>query len=183
MLNLVHPKLCASKRWIGLFRIRLAKENFKFSCSHFTIFGPGNAESLHGHNYYVSAELTLSGIDSELGMAFDFNLVKPMLRAIADKLDERVLLPETSKLLKIEEAGSQVNVVFGTKSYSFPSADVSILPVVNITSEELARYFAENFVNQVKSSGEASLKKIRSVSIGVEETRGQIVFYDVDLKA
>jgi len=164
-----------------VFRIRLAKENFKFSCSHFTIFGPGKAESLHGHNYYVSAELTLTGLDTELGMAFDFNLVKPMLRQIADQLDERVLLPETSKLLNIKKSGQQIEVSFADKHYSLPASDVSILPVVNITSEELARYFAESFVAKVKASGDSSLKKIRSVSIGVEETRGQIVFYDLEL--
>ena len=37
------------------FSIRLAKEDFKFSVAHFTIFGPGHAEPLHGHNYNVAA--------------------------------------------------------------------------------------------------------------------------------
>lgn len=166
-----------------MFRIHLAKENFKFSCSHFTIFGPDRAESLHGHNYYVTVELSLSGLDPELGMAFDFNLVKPILRSIADELDERVLLPEKSKFLKLKLEGAQVSVRFGEKSYSFPSSDSAILPVVNITSEELARYFANEFVARIRKTQSPGLKLIRKLSVGVEETRGQIVFYDVDLKA
>lgn len=166
-----------------MFRIRLAKENFKFSCSHFTIFGPNRAENLHGHNYYVSAELALTGLESDIGMAFDFNLVKPILRAIADELDERVLLPEKSKYLKLKLEGSQVGVQFGEKSYSFPAADTTLLPVVNITSEELARHFANELANRIRKSHASGLKLVRTLSIGIEETRGQTVFYDLDLNA
>jgi 6-pyruvoyltetrahydropterin/6-carboxytetrahydropterin synthase len=164
-----------------VFRIRLAKENFKFSCSHFTIFGPNTAESLHGHNYYISAELALTGVKDDLGMAFDFNDVKPLLRSLADHLDEKVLLPAKSKYLKTSNEGKQVVVTFDQKTYSFPESDVLVLPLVNITSEELARHFAESFVAKIKSSNNVDLKKIRSVSIGIEETRGQTVFYDLDL--
>lgn len=164
-----------------MFRIRLAKENFKFSCSHFTIFGASRAENLHGHNYYVSAELALTGIESDLGMAFDFNLVKPILRAIADELDERVLIPEKSKFLKLKLEGTQVGVHFADKHYSFPAADTALLPVVNITSEELARYFANEFATRLRKSHAPGVKLIRSFSIGIEETRGQTVFYDLEL--
>lgn len=164
-----------------MFRIRLAKENFKFSCSHFTIFGPGRAENLHGHNYYVSVEIGLAGLDPELGMAFDFNLVKPILRAIADDLDERVLLPENSKYLKLKLEGSQVGVTFGEKSYSFPAVDTALLPVVNITSEELARYFANEFAARLRKSQAPGVQLIRTLSVGIEETRGQVVTYDLAL--
>src|ERR1700733_13558481 len=33
------------------YRMVLAKEDFKFSSAHFTLFADGSAELLHGHNY------------------------------------------------------------------------------------------------------------------------------------
>ena len=89
------------------FRIRLEKESIKFSCSHFTIFGPDKAEALHGHNYYVTAEFGLRELDETLGMAFDFNLLKPLLKQEADRLDEHILVPNRSPFLKIERTTEQ----------------------------------------------------------------------------
>ena len=47
------------------FRIVLAKEDFKFSAAHFTLFPGGRAELLHGHNYRVRVELAGSELDEE----------------------------------------------------------------------------------------------------------------------
>ena len=163
------------------FRIRLAKENFKFSCSHFTIFSQDAAEPLHGHNYYVSAEFGVAGLDPRLGMAFDFNLLKPIVREFADRLDERVLIPRHSPFLKIENKTESVSVSFGKKNYEFPEQDVLLLDVVNITAEELAQSFAKEVAAAIKKSVRPELQKVTSVSIGIEETRGQTVFFDMDL--
>lgn len=161
------------------FRIRLEKENFKFSCSHFTIFGPNRAEALHGHNYYVSAEFKVRELDPALGLAFDFNLLKPILRGLADRMDELVLIPTRSPYLKVE-TGDQIKVVCGDKTYVFPKDDVRLLDIVNITSEELARHFANELLQILKTTPHAELKRILSMSIGIQETRGQTVFYDVE---
>ncbi len=163
------------------FRIRLAKENFKFSCSHFTIFSQDAAEALHGHNYYVSAEFGVTELDPRLGMAFDFNLLKPLVRELADRLDEKVLIPSNSPFLKIESKAESVRVSFGKKNYEFPASDVLLLDVVNITAEELARTFASEVASAIKKNARAELKKVTSVSIGIEETRGQTVFFDIGL--
>lgn len=163
------------------YRISLAKENFKFSCSHFTIFGSTEAERLHGHNYYVLVDLELTSLDQELGMAFDFNLVKPVIRRVADSLDELVLLPSRSNHLKIEAKADRVRATFATgKMYDLPAEDVKILPVVNVTSEELARFFAEELTEELKKVKEAA--RIRSISIGIEETRGQTVYFEQPFK-
>ena len=37
--------------------LRLSKQAMKFSAGHFTLFGPGKRERLHGHDYRVSATL------------------------------------------------------------------------------------------------------------------------------
>ncbi len=170
------------------FVIRLEKENFKFSCSHFTIMGPGQAERLHGHNYYVSLEIQLVDLDSSLGMAFDFNLVKPLVREITDSYDELVLLPDRSPYLKIEQTQSEygecVRATFDGKDkqkrYEFPSEDVKLLPVVNVTSEELAREIGKRLAEKMRSL-EGIAKRVRQISVGVQETRGQSVSYQLSL--
>lgn len=154
------------------FSIRLAKENHKFSGSHFTIFGPDKAERMHGHNYYVSTHLKVQTLDAELGLAFDFNLVKPIIRKICDELDERILIPEKSKHLRVQQSKGQVEVHFKSKFYSLPAEDTVLLPVHNITTEELARYLTERLWSFLPKDLE-----IAQISLTIEETRGQSVSY------
>ncbi len=162
------------------FRVRLEKENFKFSCSHFTLFGPSEAERLHGHNYYVSVEIGLKALDPVLGMAFDFNDVKPLVRKLTEAWDERVLLPGRSPYLKIEAKDDSFVVSFGKKKYEFPQEDALVLPTVNVTSEELARLLAENLAAALKTN-EGLEPRLDSLTVGVEETRGQSVYCEIEL--
>jgi 6-pyruvoyltetrahydropterin/6-carboxytetrahydropterin synthase len=161
------------------YRIHLEKENFKFSCSHFTIFGPGNAERLHGHNYYVSVELRLAKLNEALGLAFDFNEIKPLIRQTTAELDEYVLLPQNSRYLQIEESSHSIRAIFANKRYELPREDVRLLPLSNISSEELAKFIASELVRQMKS--QSSCAEVSSITVGVQETRGQSVFYEVSL--
>ena len=155
------------------FVIHLGKESFKFSCTHFTIFGPTVGERLHGHNYQVRCSIEVNKLDPKLGMAFDFNFVKPVIKALCDELDERILVPMDSPFLQITDLETQqVKVVFGKKEYIFPFEDVCRLPLVNITSEELAKYFCKELKGKI--SGKLSLG---NVSVTVEETLGQSVTY------
>ncbi|RYF47049.1 MAG: hypothetical protein EOO38_12935 [Cytophagaceae bacterium] len=108
------------------YRIVLEKENFKFSCSHFTIFSDESCERLHGHNYYVSAEFSLSAVTPDLGLAFDFNEVKPLVREVTQALDEYVLLPAHSPYLKVEQKDNSVRATFAKKHYEFPKEDVEV---------------------------------------------------------
>lgn len=155
-----------------MFAIHLAKEPFKFSCSHFTILSRDHAERLHGHNYQLRADIEIGSLDSELGMAFDFNAVKPKIRMICDELDERILLPNKSPFLKIQDDSGQLKVTFGKKSYSFPAEDCLCLPVSNVTSEELARYVCDRLFTLMNEN-----KHWTSIRVEVEETRGQSVSY------
>jgi len=155
-----------------MYTIHLAKQLFKFSCSHFTIFGPDSAERLHGHNYQVRVSIRVNEIDDKLGMAFDFNNVKPMIRAFCEELDERILLPVNSPYLKIKRDGTQFDVRFAKKQYVLPTEDVASLPLVNISAEELARLACERISAQMKD-----LPSWTSVQVNIEETRGQSVSY------
>lgn len=155
-----------------MYSVHLAKELFKFSCSHFTIFGPEEAERLHGHNYQVKVTIDVRETDAKLGFAFDFNLVKPMIRRICDEMDERILIQANSPYLRIKKSGSQIEVGFAKKNYSFPVEDTLSLPVVNISTEELARYIGEKLRAEM-----GHLPHWTDLEVNVEETRGQSVSY------
>ncbi len=157
------------------FELNLAKENFKFSGTHFTVLGPGISERLHGHNYYVQVKVRLDNLDPVLGMAFDFNELKPVVRGLCEELDEHVLLPQKSPHLKIRKTGRQIEIDFADKHYSFPQEDVRELPLVNITSEELARHLA------LRISEKTSGMNFNELTVQVEETRGQGAAFTLSL--
>lgn len=155
-----------------MFTIHLAKEPFKFSCSHFTILSADKAERLHGHNYQLRVDLAVDTIDPKLGFAFDFNAIKPIIRTFCDELDERILIPTKSPFLKLIEAGDTLDVRFGAKQYCFPLADTLRLPLTNITTEELARFAWNRLAHDFKDQ-----PRWTSLVVHVEETRGQAVSF------
>ena len=123
----------------GTVRLSIEKQAMKFSAAHFTLFGPGSRERLHGHDYFVSAELHARVGDD--GLCFDYGLLKRRLMALCEEVDEYVLLPGESPLLSVERDGALVHAVFGEERIPFLASDVLVLPVANITLEELARWF------------------------------------------
>ena len=155
-----------------MYVVHLAKEPFKFSCSHFTILSAEKAERLHGHNYQVRVDISVDKVDEKLGFAFDFNAVKPIIRHFCDELDERILLPTRSPYLKLKTIGEQTEVDFLNKHYVFPTEDTLCLPLTNITSEELARYACGKLIEEMKS-----IPHWTALQVHVEETRGQSVSY------
>ena len=82
------------------FVLRLAKEDFKFSVAHFTVFSDTIAEELHGHNYRVRVEIGGAGTDSH-GLLMDLRGLKAEIRRLCGELDSRTLLPERSALVRV----------------------------------------------------------------------------------
>ena len=123
----------------GSVTLKLAKQAMKFSAGHFTLFGPGSRERLHGHDYFVSARLRARV--GEDGLCFDYGILKRHLMALCQELDEYVLLPGESPLLRIERKEDRVEALFGDERIPFLASDVRVLPLANITLEELARWF------------------------------------------
>lgn len=124
--------------------IRLDKENMKFSAGHFTIFGPGSRERLHGHNFKVAA--TLHARVLEHGLCFDYGIYKKKIVALCRELNEYVILPGASSLLELEDHGAQWIAVFGDERIPFLKSDVLVLPIANTTVEELASWFLQRLI-------------------------------------
>jgi 6-pyruvoyltetrahydropterin/6-carboxytetrahydropterin synthase len=158
----------------GRFAIRLAKEDFKFSSAHFTLFADAPAELLHGHNYRVEVELEGERLD-EAGLLLDIGAVKRRVRERCARLDERTLLPEKSPTVQIAEAGGQIELRFEGRSYALPASDVLRLPVSNVSMELLARMLWEEVAPVLRGS------RVQSMTLILHETAGQSCSYRAPL--
>jgi 6-pyruvoyltetrahydropterin/6-carboxytetrahydropterin synthase len=150
----------------GRFAVRLAKEDFKFSSAHFTLFAAAPAELLHGHNYRVELELEGEQLDPA-GLLLDIGAVKRRVRERCARLDERTLLPEKNPGVQIRESGGQVEVHFEGRSYALPAGDVLRLPVHNVSMELLAQMLWQEISPVLRGS------RVERMTLRLHETAGQ----------
>jgi 6-pyruvoyltetrahydropterin/6-carboxytetrahydropterin synthase len=151
-----------------LSTIELSKEDMKFSAGHFAIFSSENRENLHGHNYNVCAAFTT--IIQDEGFSFDYRFYKHKVRKICDSLNEITLIPGKSKYLKIEEMDDYTHIMFNHEKIIFLNRDVKILPVYNITVEELSNWL----LNQILlDTEELETNRIQEINIKVFSGPGQ----------
>lgn len=149
------------------FLVELAKEDFKFSAAHFTIFSPAEAEPLHGHNYRLTVSLRGEALD-ERDFLVEFSPVKRAIRRLCAELDESVLLPAHSPDLEIRRSGDgTVTVTFADRIYTLPEPEVRLLPIKNVTVEALARWCWRRLVDALDLTG------VESLEVAVGETPGQ----------
>ncbi len=122
-------------------RIEISKEYLHFGAAHFTIFDAHTRENLHGHNFQVALDATAEiGHD---GLTFDYNILKSALKALCDELDEQVLMPTQSPYLDFDTDEDYTYMVFGEERIPFLSRDLTLLPIRNVTVEELAQYLLD----------------------------------------
>jgi 6-pyruvoyltetrahydropterin/6-carboxytetrahydropterin synthase len=159
------------------YRLVLAKEDFKFSSAHFTLFSDSRAELLHGHNYRVALELAGSELD-RWGLLADIEGVKETVRGLCKRLDSRTLVPaESPGLIWTREEG-EVEVRFGSRRYRFPADDVLALPLANTSIELLAHLFWDELAGYLRG---ISGTRIEALAVSVEETAGQRCVYEAPL--
>lgn len=154
------------------YLIELSKERFKFSASHFTIFDSKEAEALHGHNYRLMVAIETKKLSTDTGIAFSFRQVKNCIEKLCSELDEKILLPKDSPYVQITEDKKQIEVRFHDRFYSFPITDCHLLPLINISSEELSRYCGEYLENHLDIV-------FLSLKTTIQETSGQQVSYQI----
>jgi 6-pyruvoyltetrahydropterin/6-carboxytetrahydropterin synthase len=151
-----------------LASLEIHKEEFSFSAGHFTIFSATQREQLHGHNYYVSVAFDLK--IKENGLSFDYRTYKKKILALCDQVDRHFLLPSNSPYLKLEEDGDYLIAHFNHKKIPFLKEDVIVLPLTNITIEELSHWFLEHL-----TADKAQLERdaIHGVTVKVFNGPGQ----------
>ncbi|NEV62882.1 6-pyruvoyl trahydropterin synthase family protein [Thiorhodococcus minor] len=150
-----------------LTRIEISKEYLNFSAGHFTIFSATERENLHGHNFHVRCAVTAA--IGPNGLAFDYVDLKRVLKALCDTFDERLLLPELSPFLRLERQEGQVVVLFAEQRMTFLERDVLLLPIRNVTIEELAPLLLARLRDRPELAGMG----FHAIELGVSSGAGQ----------
>ena len=118
--------------------IEISKEYLHFAAAHFTLFSATERENLHGHNFQVTLDADAPMQND--GLTFDYNILKKAVKQLCDDLDEQVLMPTRSPYLEIDEQDDYTYAVFNGERIPFLQRDLTLLPIRNITVEELAQY-------------------------------------------
>ena len=148
-------------------KIEIAKQALNFSAAHFTIFSATEREDLHGHNFQVECEMT-SPID-ENGLIFDYNLVKQMMKAICDELDEKTILPEKSPYLKLVREPDYLIAEYHEERIPFLYRDVVTLPIANVSVEELSHYYLDRLL----AHKDIIVRDISEMTVRISSSPGQ----------
>lgn len=155
-----------------LSTVELHKENMKFSAGHTTIFSATEREPLHGHHYTVYLGLT-TWVE-ENGMMFDYRYYKEKIRALCKHLNQTFLMPMYSPYLIQEEDDTYYYFTFNHKKMPFLKEDITLLPVTNITVEELSKWFVERLI---EDSEELKKHRIEKIVVKVFSAPGQSAAY------
>lgn len=159
--------------------IEIHKEYLHFSCAHFTLFSATERENLHGHNFQIGCEVEAE-VDST-GLCFDYNLIKDALKALCAEIDEQMLLPGNSPWLTIERKGEKsgekdgtqeedvVFALFAGERIPFLPRDVTVLPLRNITVEELAGWALQRVLEAPEVQGLPIRKMLVRVASGNDQ--------------
>jgi 6-pyruvoyltetrahydropterin/6-carboxytetrahydropterin synthase len=154
------------ERW----SIDVEKEYLKFSAAHFLLFPDGTAERLHGHNYRVFVEIDAAL--TRFGLVMDFKRVKPVIRKLVDELDEHWLVPGENPTLSVTRRGDGITEVrFAERYYAAPDADVIVMPMNNVSAENLATWVGRELCRRL--AREFGDVEVRALRCAVEETAGQ----------
>lgn len=142
----------------NLSTIEISEGKIWFAAGHFTIFSATERERLHGHNYFVSAALTT--IVGETGINFDWRDYEKKLERLCSQLHLSFLLPGASPFLQIEEQDEYCYAYFGKEKIPFLKKDVTVMPLHNITLEELSHWFLAQLTSDAEELRKNALQKI-----------------------
>jgi len=148
--------------------IEIEKEYLHFSAAHFTIFSATERERLHGHNFYLAAKV--KSVIGENGLCFDYNELKDKLRALCERFDEYMLIPADSPHLQVNEDSDEFVLKFAKETLRYPKSDCLLLPVLNISVEELSRFLLSELVSDQQA---IDSMKLETIELKVSSGPGQ----------
>lgn len=151
-----------------LSTVELQKESMKFNAGHTTIFSATERENLHGHMYTVY--LALSTWIEENGMTFDYRYYRERIQLLCKQLNQTFLMPLHSPYLSIREDSDYYYFTFNGKVMPFLREDITLLPLTNITVEELSRWFINELI---KDQAELDKHRVEHMVVKVFSAPGQ----------
>jgi 6-pyruvoyltetrahydropterin/6-carboxytetrahydropterin synthase len=150
-------------------RIVIAREQYKFSCAHMTVFPDGTKERLHGHNYTIAVEIEVERID--LPAMIPFTPIKAALGQLCAQYKERVLLAAQNPHFEIvRDDGKEFELKLCGQRYVLPREDVLLLPIDNISVEALAAHVASVLRTSIAA---LAAPHVHTLEVTVEESPGQ----------
>jgi 6-pyruvoyltetrahydropterin/6-carboxytetrahydropterin synthase len=149
-------------------RIVIAREQYKFSCAHMTVFPDGSKERLHGHNYTVAVAIEVDTV--ELAAMIPFTPVKAAIGELCAAYKERVLLAERNPHFEIVRDDGELEFKLCGERYVLPRGDALLLPIDNISVEALATHVATILKSKIAA---LAAPHVRSLEVTVEESPGQ----------
>jgi 6-pyruvoyltetrahydropterin/6-carboxytetrahydropterin synthase len=152
------------------YRIEIARDLFKFSCAHMTVFPDGTKERLHGHNYYVGIAVDLADISFRNMVPFE--PIKAAVAALCNEWKEHTLLAADNPHLEVRrDTDGEIEFFLCGEHYVLPRRDVLMLPVDNITVEALAALTVDILIERLGSVLRRDL--VEAVETRVTESPGQ----------
>jgi 6-pyruvoyltetrahydropterin/6-carboxytetrahydropterin synthase len=153
----------------GRYRLQIARELFKFSCAHMTIFPDGSKERLHGHNYYVGIAIDVS--DIAFASMVPFAPIKDAVSALCNGLRERTLVAERNPFFRLtRHDADEIEFQVCGRRYVLPADEVTLLPIDNVAVETLAAHFVDLLVERLD---ELRRPVVTGIEITVTESPGQ----------
>ncbi|MFQ5977866.1 MAG: 6-pyruvoyl tetrahydropterin synthase family protein [Candidatus Heimdallarchaeota archaeon] len=150
------------------FSIEQNELQYQISVAHFVI-GEDYSEAIHGHNIGISIAV-FGSLDPKTKMVIDFTKLRPIAEKILDQWDHRTLIPSKSPEFAPSENNSQIEWTYRGKFYSIPSKDVVLLPIENVTVEELARLLIEDIARNLLSLDEVKRAgNVEEITVTVSE--------------
>ena len=152
---------------VARHRISIAREQYKFSCAHMTVFPDGSKERLHGHNYMIALALDVDRVD--LAAMIPFTTIKAALAELCAAWKEHVLIAARNPHLVILRDDKELELTLCGERYVLPRSDALLLPIDNISVEALAAHIAELLRDRIARLS----SHIRMLEVTVEEVPGQ----------
>ena len=153
--------------------LELAQEKIGFAAGHTTIFSATEREALHGHNYTVALKITAQVKDNGI-CEFDYRFYKKIMIELCKQLGQRFLMPTKSPYMEFSEDDDYYYFVFNHKKMIFLKEDVVLLPIMNITVEELSKWFIDQLTNDIDTIDKHLIEKL---TIKVSSSPGQSGIY------
>lgn len=146
-------------------RIVIAREQYKFSCAHMTVFSDGTKERLHGHNYTIAVAIEVDRV--ELAAMIPFAPIKAALAELCAAWKEHVLLAAKNPFFEVIRDDDELELKLCGERYVLPRQDALLLPIDNISVEALAAHIAQLLQPKLVAP------HVRALEVTVEESPGQ----------
>ena len=125
-------------------------------------------EPLHGADFCV--QVTLQGDLGTTGRMIDFHTVTLVVHRFCMSVHRRILLPLDNPTLTVRQDGEVWHATHGMRRWTFPTCDVAVFRVVNLTNEMLARLCLAEVRGALQDDVEAGV--LRDIEVAVSDPEG-----------